>query len=290
MYSLYGEVTLIMQDLQDVILAQEILSGKSTVSEVADLKGQETLRFTEGDGDILILSYSRDLDDLNEDDAAKILGNQLGDSRICEYIIPALMETKVQLELVVRYCNLSTKAVVALADAIRGNKHIIGVNVTGNPGNDKFGDYELEQACIETSAPLKWFQGVPLPDWMIRSRLKAAKQRNQDERKSNEDDLFFRASPEQQDRPGLDPITHVFASHPESDDSWDVPSKGRSSLTSGLSERELWLTQMKENMRSTYSSADDGEIDRLVTDIELYELEKRLESIILAQDVEHKMN
>jgi len=175
---LFREVRLAIQDPEDVRFAVKILQGKISVSDVAELKGQDQSLF-DGDGDVLVLSYctctgghsslalhqhhrSKTMKRA-EEESSRVLDGGVGDAVFRSAIIPSLQNSQVALELVVQHCHLSLDTVIALSEAFEKNRHLIGFSVLGNPGNDKRGNARLRQACVETLAPIKWFQGKPLP-------------------------------------------------------------------------------------------------------------------------------
>jgi hypothetical protein len=284
---LFREVCLLIQEPEDVTFALGILSGTFSVSQVAELKGQETASFN-GDGDVLILSYTRDLASASQEEAEIVLGS-IGDDVITQLILPGLRSSKVALEIVVRYCNLSTRSVIAFADVIRQNRHLIGFSVLNNPGNKKRTDAQLKSACIETLAPIQWFQGEFLSNSILKARQARPQQRREDEQKSPDDvDVYaVGGHPLSVSQPEMDGW-HTSSGH-ESRQWHKMPtSRSRASSASSTSEfengsfggneREKWLVEMKERMRST--TEDEAEIDRILDNLELYELEKKLESIL----------
>ena len=166
---LYREVRLRIQDIQDVLSAEAILNGITTVSQVAESRGQDITLF-DGDGDVIILSYSSTTDG-NSLEAASLAVGGFGNQRVHSILAPALKRSKAAVEISLQYCNLDADAIIVFADAVRYNKNLVGFSVTGNPGNNtKDGQRALRRACMETSAPIQWFQGQYLSDAMIKAR------------------------------------------------------------------------------------------------------------------------
>jgi hypothetical protein len=270
--------------MEDVQYAVGILSGRLTVSQVADLKGQELASF-DGDGDVLILSYTKDLASATEEEAEVVLGRSKGDDVMNEYILPALKSSTVGLEIVIRCCNLSTKSVFAVADAIRQNRHLIGFTVLGNPGNGKRGDAELKFACVETLAPIQYFQGEFLSGSILRARQARLAQKSEDEHKAEDGDDSYHP-------PMIAcPAFRLSVPQAESDEESDhfpagwknskrvaTVSAASSPTSSTGNEREQWLVQMKERLRST--TEDEAEVERMLDNLELFELGKKLESLL----------
>lgn len=166
---LYREVRLLINDPDDVAAAENILRGKLTVSQNAESRGQEMTKLFDGDGDVLILSYTLAAEGTSKEKAASVIG-RAGSEAVRKVLCRALAESKLAIEVVFRYCNLDSDAVTALADAVRENKHLVGFSVIGNPGNDKDGERALRRACMETLAPIQWFQGQCLSDGMRQAR------------------------------------------------------------------------------------------------------------------------
>jgi hypothetical protein len=281
-FPLFREVCLLIQRMEDVQYAVGILSGRLTVSQVADLKGQDLASF-DGDGDVLILSYTKDLASATEEEAEVVLGRSKGDDVMNEYILPALKSSTVGLEIVIRCCNLSTKSVFAVADAIRQNRYLIGFTVLGNPGNGKRGDAELKSACVETLAPIQYFQGEFLSGSILRARKARLAQKAEDEHKVDDgDDLYHSPTIAY-------PAFRLSVPQAESDEESDqfpagwknskrVTSAASSPTSSIGNEREQWLVQMKERLRST--TEDEAEVERMLDNLELFELGKKLESLL----------
>lgn len=170
---LFSQVILCPQVPEQLLDAVGILKGTRTVSQVAAKYDQDELDLFEGDADVLILSYTNQFDykgpasppvpndEAERAKAAAILGDPIN-KIFCDHIIPSLENSPVSLELVVRYCNLSTDTIIHLATAIRSNKHLVGFNIYGNPGNSDIGRVVLNYACIQTRAPIQWYQGTVL--------------------------------------------------------------------------------------------------------------------------------
>jgi len=259
---LFREVCFLVQVEKDVEDAVSILKGETTVSIMADERGQENASFY-GDGDVLILSCTKDSTALDTTEAETALGDR-GDHAFLRKIIPAIQTCEVPIELVIRHCNLSRQTVSRLAQALKANLSLIGFSIFGN---HNYGMLELKHACIETRAPLKWFQGKPLSENLLAKRT-----------------IFEHA----RENCGND----MPSSHSSSrdipclvdDTAWDelnAQRRTRPSLSSSenlKNEREEWLTEMKEKLRSVY---EVEEIDNVLASIELYELQKKIESILI---------
>jgi hypothetical protein len=173
MESLYSEVVLCVQNNLDVADVVRILQGDLTIAAASEVRGQSK-HFFDGDADVLVLSYSTDSEELqSESDAKKILKGVNVDKIFREHIIPNLAKSEVSLELVVRYCNVSTDTIIGLSDAIRLNTRLVGFNIFGNPGNCEMGSLALKYACIHSQAPIVYFQGELLDEAILELRDEA---------------------------------------------------------------------------------------------------------------------
>jgi len=171
---LYREVRLSLLDENDVRDALAIIRGNKSVSQVAESVSQEYCSF-DGDGDILVISYLRDIP-ASDDEARKVLGAK-GDEFVTKQLIPALVCSTAPIELVLRYCNLSAGTILKLATAIKENSSLVGFNIHGNPGNNESTRSALKYACIETMAPIQWFQGQFLTGALADARQELANRR-----------------------------------------------------------------------------------------------------------------
>ena len=275
---LFRQVCLLLQNPRDVDHALDILTGKLSISQVADFKAQESSSF-DGDGDVLVLSYTSDLSSGSQHEAKMVLGSQ-GDHVMMKQIIPAIATSSATIESVIRSCNLSIISILALAEALRRNRHLIGFSVLDNPGNYKNGDSQLRRACIDTYAPLKWFQGQFLSDNLVAARQQVRwmeEKKDEDASPIMEMDALrpfamslSQCSSQSDDEDFVNPTLHTKKK--------GLVKNSSSSDSDSWNDRERWLIQVKEQIRSTVD--DEAEVERIVDNLELYELEKRIESIL----------
>jgi len=265
---LYSEVCLLIQQEEDVELAVKILKGRMTIWEVAETKGQD-LCTVDGDGDVLILTYLREHSRANALVAERIIGTT-GDRALVDRILPALQSTKVPLEVIVKYCNLSVDTVFKVADAISENKHLVGFSVIGNPGNDKVTEVALKNACIETLAPLKWFQGETLPESILEARQVLKLKRVQMQR--TESDCSIKTEP------FGNPLS--VCDERELEDAFVERKATKKPKVKRVTwnERETWMNEVKSRLRRRAHTEE--ELDSIVASLELYQLQQKIECIL----------
>jgi len=289
---IFRELRLVISDKEDVQFFVDILCGKSTVSHVADLKGQESYCF-DADADIVVFSYTTDLTGLKQDRAAKLIG-EAGNAHLQKMIIPALYESNVPLEICFKYCNLSTESVILLSDAIRDNRSLVGFNVSGNPGNDEIGEVALKHACIETMAPIQWFQGEFLPDFILEARQDMARKHALDalhnesmSPKSKVAELrkIQLIAPDS----GVEVLDlHTRLSNKVNNKKAIPECSSSTNKDKPISnEREIWYSEQREKLMAS-GMYKEQDLDTVLANLELYELQMKLEMLIFIGDNKQK--
>lgn len=161
METLYSEIKLCPLANKDVEAILSILRGETSVGTVGEAYGQTNFTF-DGDGDILKISC----EGLTVDQRSKDELNRL----FSRTIVQAIASSTAKLELIINECHLVTSTIVTIAEALRENRSLVGFNIQNNPGNDEIGSVALKYACIQTMAPIQWYQGAPLDVHIEESR------------------------------------------------------------------------------------------------------------------------
>lgn len=263
---LFRELRLSLLNDQDVKYALDILEGKSTVSQVAEILGQDEFSFN-GDGDIMILSYTRGESD--EALAERIMGDR-ADRIVRKYLLHAIKRSKASIELVFRCCNLSTESIVLLAAAFTSNTSFVGFSITGNYIPD-MGRRALKRACIETRAPITWFQGRAIPESLLSQRQ--AFQREHPINGSNNS----RHSPKSKDDQGR----RLSSSAPlESMEESPLDMRIRSSSSSEENERLKWREETMNKLRRLHPHYSEEDLCDLVANMELNSLQTTIDRLL----------
>jgi len=283
---IFRECRLSLANDEDMSFAVDILAGKVSISLVAESLGQEFWSF-DGDGDILVLSYSRDVDEssASKEAAERILGQEV-QSIVRSKLVPAIVDSTEAIELVVRCCNLDMDSIIAVARALQSNCAFIGFNVQGNPGNDEAGTTALRSACLETMAPLKWFQGKVIDSSMYEARQELARKRT---RTTIENDSL---SP----RTKVAELCRIQKARPgeycESAEDFFLKrtDKGprHTARPEDNDERHRWSIEMRNKLRKSHAYTA-LELDDIVMNLELLRLQDEIDHLLTKPQLEmHK--
>lgn len=265
---LYSEVRLQIHDPKQLELACDVLNGKVTVTQAAEELGQDICSFY-GDADLLVVDSSN----CSEDAANHILQ---------ERIIPLLASTNVTLEFLLKSGKLSTETILQLSDAIKENTSLVGFAVEDieNGELDDVAEAALKYACIRTSAPIKWYQGQIISEAMLEAREVTSRHispRNSSLSSSDVSDF----TPVE--------VTSQNSQQDRSDDSPDpvrAPRSHRkrpeqSQKNSNRNERQMWLAQTKEKLRSFHTNANEEELEAMLQNMELFRLQQTIDYHLL---------
>lgn len=280
---------------------EDILLGRSSIAVVAEALGQDGELSFYADGDILIIegepahqpliknskSKAKDaVKDKNEE--IFYTGTSTADVLFREKIIPAVTRTQQSIELVVRQCELSIETICLLAEAIRENKSLVGFNVEERK-EDEVAMAVLKHACINTLAPIQWFQGQQLPENIVEARENLVAQRKM-EKLQVIPTIPRPSTPSTTNQKfGGDGKKVQFIDLPQAHDD-DKASKKKLKPTFlkakdnviYWNEREIWTYQMKEQLKSLHNSE---ELEQILSSLELYELQIRIDDIVSDRNV-----
>jgi len=266
---LFREVSLSLEYEEEVHDALLILNGSTTVSLVAEERGQEKVSFY-GDGDVLILEGPVIAESQNLF-WRKTPSTENDYQVLVQKIIPAIEQCKSPIEIVIQYQQELPRSVLTrLATAFRNNDSIVGFNVLGQ---DRAGRSLLKRACIETKAPIKWFQGETLSDEILAKRTYFIHDAMMEHPLMSEEDSKIIAYHHN---------TNVQHSDP-ADNSRRRSHRKRPSDVSAkkINERENWYCQMKEKLSPIYNVEH---VENILSNLEMAELQKRIDSIVVVSD------
>jgi hypothetical protein len=296
---IYRELSLSLDKQIDLI--EDILLGKSTISCVAEIVGQDDVFSFDADGDILIICGHEQQplllqkQTLFKNNKSLISKNNKQSSPECmvavdevfrQRLIPAIMNTQQPIELVVKHCGLSLETICLLADAIRENTSLVGFNIEER-NEDEVAMAVLKHACINTLAPIKWYQGEPVPENISEAREKLERQRKLETIPSTPRPSTPATTNTNNPKPisgSSQPKKVQFVDLPQAQDENKSSSKklkptflkAKDSVIY-WNEREIWTYQMKEQLKSLHKAE---ELDQILSSLELYELQMRIDHIL----------